>query len=663
MNRRKIAPGRSLYRVVLAHALASSCALAQSAAPATESPADEVELAPITVSAHDGYAVPYNRTGVSVTVLDVEELKEEGVYTLTEALTSVPGVYVMPGGGTYQRGNTSNLVIRGLSSQKYVMPLMDGMRLGGGLAGSNAIVVSEVVARYPVFGLGNPEVVRGAQGAVYGGGAMSGVLFMDTPEGKGLGMSVFSEYGSFDSYTGNLTAQGRENDTAFYFSSTYERTNNDIHFADGSRAVLKHAGKYENFSNALRFDHYYNERNQLTLTYRREDSTCNSYSPASDWGPASLSLYDFRTNLVTVRYRSQVNEKYSTGLMVGYYGNEKVIGAKGTGPSLWYYDLNNVQVEWRNVYQWNEQQKTTAGVAWSRSDYKTRNQGERLSFYSNLDSTLSFFAEHNMQPVKNWDNSLAFRLDRSNVYHTLMTLRASTNYMFNHERTRAYASVGRGYAAPSSFEKSRAVYSLYGANYHGNPALDCETNLSADLGVEHELVRDHFVSATLFWMRTEDAIVTVGNGPDYYFENANGHQTAQGIELAARGVFEKNWNTGYKIAYTLTQPKTSHDRQIASSARQVWSAELHTSPCSKLTTGIGLSAAVGRYGYNSKPLDNYLTLRWFANYELNENVSLHLRVENLTNCKYMLDHDWSGAAAATWINSGTAVYAGCTVKF
>ena len=624
----------------------------------------ETELAPVTVSAHEGIAVPYDATGVSVSILDPEELKKEGVYSVTEALTTVPGTYVLPGGGTYQRGDISDLVIRGMSSQKYVLSMMDGMRLDG--LGQAGLMTSNVLARTPLFGLGALELVRGAEGAVYGGGAMSGVLFMETPEGKGKpSASLFNEYGSFDSYTGNLTAQGSVKDTSFFLSSTYERTNNDFSYLDGSGPALKHAGKYENWSQALRLDRVINKRNRVTFTYRRSDSAYRNYTPPS-YSDAENSRYEFRTNLVTAKYVGEITDKWTSSLMFGYYGSDTTFGARGT--SSWgtsYQELDNVQLEWRNLYKWNEKNKTTAGLGWVRTDFGSISGGQEDPSSGNLDSVLSVFAEHSVEPVKGWTNTIAARLDSSNAFDELLTLRAGTNYKFNRERTRVSATLGRGYAAPSSFQRSSATYDAGYALYHGNPNLDCETDWTVDFGLEQQWMKDHFLAATLFWTRAENAIGTDSSDyHHYYYVNKQGHQTYQGIELAARGTFEHHWNTGYKLACTLTQPKSSDDRQVTNSARQVWSADVHTSPMERLTTGIGLVAAAGRRGLDvNTRLDNYVVLRWYANYEVNDHLSVHVRVENLTNDKFVLSQGEWNTSSDTMINPGTAVYAGCTVKF
>ncbi len=672
MRKQTLASEGSIYYAAIALAWVGTCVYAQSeeqAGVADTATAPETELAPITVSAHEGRAVPYNATGVSVSVLDVGELKREGIYTLSEALTQVPGAYVLPGGGTFQRGNISNLVIRGMSAQRYVLSMTDGMRLDGMNSGS--LVTSGLLSRAPIFGTGNIELLRGAEGAVYGGGAMSGVLFLETPEGKGDPTTeIFNEYGSFDSYTGNITTQGRVGNTAFFLSSSIEHTRNDLKLADGSEPTLKHAGRMLNENQALRIDKYINDKHRITLVYRREDSSYRNYSPAGGSGawawPASVSLYTVRSNLLVAKYQGKISDAWTTELMVGYYDNDKTIGARGTSDSPWMYELDNVQTEWRNLYRWNEKNESTAGLAWMRTDFDTINNGQEDRTSGNLDSILSVFAEHTVSPVKGWSNTLAARLDYSQAFDELVTLRVGTNYKFNRERTRLYATVGRGYAAPSAFQRSSALYDAGYAEYRGNPDVKCETNLSADLGIEQEIAKDHFVSATLFWARTEDAI---GTEPDAdwvnVYRNLDGHQTYQGVEFALRGTFEHHRNTGYKIACTLTQPKTSTDEQVANSARQVWSADLHTDPIENLTTGIGLTAACGRRGYGSPniALDNFYILRWYATYKVNERMSVHVRAENLTDQKYIPDAGAFDTAGSILINPGTAVYGGCTVKF
>ena len=633
----------------------------------------------MTVSAHEGVAVPYDRTGVSVTVLDTDTLRDkQGITTLSDALTTVPGVFTLPGGGSNQRGNVSNIALRGISGNTATLTMMDGMRLFETTGGMNS--TPNVIARTTLFGLGNAEVLRGAQGAIYGGGAMGGVIWMETPEGSAdkPALSLFNEYGSFDSYTGNVTAQGRQGKLSYFVSGTYEHTNNDLRHADGSAPDTKHAGRYTNAAEAVRLDYHANEDNTLTFTYRREDATYHRAFPyfLYSWtypydviGQATASpTYDFRSQLVTLKGQSRFNKHLTTSLLVGYYGSDSDFGYDASADNEVRFNLRNVQVDWRNVITWNEQHSTTAGFGWTRSDYASRTTSYGTT-YSSADDTLeniyAFYAEHRYSPVKNWDNTLALRVDESSTFNALTTARAASTYRFNRERTRVFASAGRGYRAPGSFQRTPGTRNTAWGLYQGNPNLRCETSRSADMGVEQAIGENHSATATLFVARTDKAIYTDFNSYPYTFANSTGHWTSQGIELSLQGTWEKAWNTGYTVAFTYTQPKRQDnykDKAIPYSTRRMWSADIHTSPLTGLTTGLGLTAAAQRMDYGLNRVDSFYTLRWYADYEVNEHLNLHLRVENLTDQKFVSEFS-SYDPAWSVLNPGLGVYGGCTVKF
>ena len=80
----------------------------------------------------------------------------------------------------------------------------------------------------------------------------------------------------------------------------------------------------------------------------------------------SLTPYSFRSNLVTAKLNSRINEVYSTSFMAGYYGINNDLG------SNYWTELRNVQLEWRNALHWNDRLTTTAGFAWQRSLYTVK---------------------------------------------------------------------------------------------------------------------------------------------------------------------------------------------------------------------------------------------------------------------------------------------------
>lgn len=631
--------------------MAGGCAYAQTDIP-------EVELAPITVSAHDGQERPRDTTGVSVYVQDVEELKNEGIYNLAEAMSTIPGVSLLPGGGENQRGNVAKVAIRGMNRDTAILPMIDGMRIFN--SGGGGLLTANIMGRTDLFSIGTLEVLKGSQGAVYGGGAMGGVVYMETPQGdaeKPL-LSLFNEVGTHNSYTGNATTQGQQDGLSWFISSTYTRSDNDTRFADGSRPAARNAGEYESFAEALRLDWQANESNKLTLTFRREDSEFGYVS--SYYGEHFYTPYSFRNNLVTLKWQSQLSEKWSSSLMAGYYGYDATLGRGYT------QELRNVQLEWRNSYTWCSHHTTSAGLAWNRSAYDYFDSYSTHNGDHNLENTYSVFAEHIYSPNDNWDISLAARLEHSNIFRSSPALRGAAGYRFDNNTTRLLGSVGTGYRSPGSFQRSHGKFTGGYMTYHGNPNLKQEKSLSFDIGIEQDLTPGHTLSLTGFWERLEDAICTDYKGySDVYYRNDSGHQRIIGFELALQGTFENHWNTGYKLSWTHARPKAENGQQIAWTSRNTWTAELHTSPAEGFTTGVGLTAAAGRSNYEgatTRRVDNYYSLRWFARYEVNEKLALHLRIENLTNQKFVTEGSF-GAPGDAAISAGTSVHGGITINF
>lgn len=645
-NKRKAPRAGSIATIVPAFLLAGYATTQADELPVTE-------LAPISISAHGGTAVPWDKSGISVAILNPAELREEGITNLSEALTRVPGVYVQPGGGSAQAGNTSNIVIRGMSSAQFTLPMLDGMRLYDNSGGCN--LTPNIMARTNMFDLGTLEVLRGSQGAVYGNGAVGGVIYMETPEGEGdPGCTLFNEYGSFSTYTGNIRAQGQQDKLSYFFSATYETTDNDLRTVAGNKPADTKAGSYENWQEALRLDYRPDEDTHARITWRRSDA---SLQAAGCWGDPH---YDFRTNLVSAALEKRLSHAFVSELSGGYYGADYMFG-HGT-----YHDLRNVQANWRNEYRWCRHQSTTAGLAYMHSVHDCINNGLRDAGSRHEENQFSLFAEHHITPVSAWDNTLALRWDESDVYDSMVSLRAAVSYNFNDERTRLTGSVSRGYKAPSSFQRMQGAYTdVYGTNYCGNPDLDCQTSWSADAGLEHEWQDGHYAGITLFWIRTNDALTADYSGNPVRFFNAPGHETAQGVELSLNGTWEAHWNTGYSLSLTLCDPQNSQEHQIGYTARQVWAAEVHTSPLEGLTTGLGLAAASGRSNYaggHPAMFDAYYTLRLFARYVVNEHLTVHLRLENLTDQKYVSESNYT-AYSQSFINPGTSVHGGCTISF
>ena len=583
--------------------------------------------------------------------------------TLTGALSQTPGVFTLDGGGTWQRGSVSNTVIRGMNKETYTLTMVDGMRISDvNMSGNKLLGITNL------FTVGNVEVVKGAQGAVFGSGAIGGVVAMDTPEGEGDPVTrIFAEAGSFGTFNSYVTSSGKIKKLSYFVGVGFETTENDPTIYDSIYDNRTGMNDFRQWQEALRLGYDVNDKVKLSFTYRRLDSYFEYPTPYvdySDWmNPVTDShLYNTedknRSNLVTGRVDAELSKLWSTSFMVGHYN----MNYSTHTPE---YDFQpNVmrnrrfQAEWRNALTWNKQWTTIAGMAWDRSDYMSENNYVSKDEWQ---STLAFFAEQMWAPTDNFDASLALRLEHDNVWNNHFTWRYSNSWKVTGKDspTRIFGSVGSGFRAPTYFERYAANY-----GYVGNPDLDISKSLGGDLGVEQRLADNHYASVTGFWTRVNDEIGSDSSVYPYTFKNYS-HCTSYGVEVAFKGQFKDAWNSGYYANYTFTMPKRDsigkyETIQMANTARHTINAEIHTSPLEKLTVGFGVTSAMGRTDYDYARLDNFFTARVFARYQVTDNVALHVRVENLFDQNFIITNDYNfGPRQAR----GLGVFGGVTVEF
>ena len=115
---------------------------------------------------------PLSRVTDSVTVIDRSDLDARQTESAIDALRLVPGFSMVQSGG---RGAITSLFPRGGESD-YTLVFVDGIQLnlfGGGFDG----------AHIPAAGIDRIEVVRGPQSAVFGGGAIGGIVNIITRKG------------------------------------------------------------------------------------------------------------------------------------------------------------------------------------------------------------------------------------------------------------------------------------------------------------------------------------------------------------------------------------------------------------------------------------------------------------------------------------------------
>ena len=135
-----------------------------------------VMLPPVVVSAST-YAQPLSAALPSVSVLTREDIETSGAHNLSTLLRQMAGVQITSAGGPGQSGN---VFIRGFSGPN-VLVLLDGVPMNAQDSTGNAYLGNLQTAQ-----IERVEVIRGNVSALYGSGAVGGVVLITT-RGAGSG--------------------------------------------------------------------------------------------------------------------------------------------------------------------------------------------------------------------------------------------------------------------------------------------------------------------------------------------------------------------------------------------------------------------------------------------------------------------------------------------
>lgn len=142
------------------------------------------ELPDVVVTA-TRVATPVSDIPAGVTVITRQEIEDRDYNTLTEALSAVPGIRVSQSGGP---GGNASVFVRGTNSNQ-VLVLRDGMPI-------NDVADPGAAFNFGVDTLADVErieIVRGPMAALYGSGAIGGVINLITRRGTEQGVHVLGD--------------------------------------------------------------------------------------------------------------------------------------------------------------------------------------------------------------------------------------------------------------------------------------------------------------------------------------------------------------------------------------------------------------------------------------------------------------------------------------
>jgi vitamin B12 transporter len=562
-------------------------------------------------------------SAVSVVTREDIELKNPAV--AGDVLKGIPGVDVQRSGSP---GNRENIKIRGgLAAHTLVM--IDGFPVNSPTLGSFDI------GSLPVDDFERIEVVRGAQSALYGSGAMGGVVNFIPRKGEwgrqyGLGLAG----GSFQSVKGTAFAQGAGRDGNFRLGAggwrsdgilPNDRTSLVSFLGTGEAAVGGHSRLH-----AIAF------------------STDQEKGIPIDFGtPADINHQLNRRSFMSgARWETDISKAVSisaSGMVFDEFFHEKDPSDPGEAFPFVFDDVTKTRkMDFRLEGRFSPGRISTTilGVEYEKdraTDAFRSDFGDTALASSTFNR--SIFVQEEFRPWKHTGASLGVRLDRNSEAGTQFNPKAAAYREFGKSGMRVRAAVGRGFRVPTISEKQDV--------FVGNPSLSPEVAVSYEAGSDLAFAgKRGKVSGTWFYQSFRNLIQfdSTVPGPLGFGQLRNrGRAFSRGVEAEASYLVAPQAETAFSYTYSDTRDGTSGQRIIGIPRHRAVATLLLTPTPSFQARADWLvesdqidaplnGNATRRPGYAR--VDVYSKYRWEAPSADVREIALFGKIQNLLNRKY-----------------------------
>jgi outer membrane cobalamin receptor len=460
---------------------------------------------------------PAGQVGAAITVFDAAEIDRHQDPLLADLLRDAPGAMVVREGAP---GAVTSLFVRGGESN-YTKVLLDGIPLnepGGAFDLSNVTTGN----------LERVEFVRGADSALYGSDAMTGVIQLFTRRGRTSrpDVNVWFEGGTFSTARGSGSVAGRDGRLDYSAAVAGVSTDNEVpnnHF--GNVTVSGSAGVRFAHDASLRFVVRSEDGRTGTpgqTSFGRPDLDAFYTRRATDWGVT----FDQTTGAVRqhASYGLAIEHQRSADLVVDPPYTPSFDGS--TAPFEFSDFLYDSRTDLRRHHASYQADATwSAGRGGTHVDTALVDwDGERATLTDALANSVVPASRDNvgfsLQHQAMWSRVFVtggLRVEHNASFGTATVPRGSAAWYVHTGNggvgtTRLHASAGLGIKEPTILES-------FSTNpfFLGNPTLQPERTRAFDGGVEQRLAADRVsVDATWFNNRYKNIISLQTTDPDTF---------------------------------------------------------------------------------------------------------------------------------------------------
>lgn len=556
-------------------------------------------------------AAPRESLVADVSVVSQEDIRQSGALSLSEVLRMQSSIEIQSYGGM---GQVSAVTLRGNSTQSAVV-LLDGIRIGSATTGLTAF------ERIPLEQIERIEIVRGATSSLYGSDAIGGVIQIFTKKGKKKPMLDLSAgYGSYNTKQTALGFSNQLGDTRFAFNlnSITSDSFSTLRIKDG---INDDRDPYRNLSFSGNVSHQIVQGHEVGASYFNSNNDLHFDSDDSlraKIRSAQISVSAFSNN--------QINDSWLSKLKIGE--SKDAIHSQGS------YGLSITTTHQRQ-YAWLNDFTLPKGLltlGMERLEQAVDGNPGRSLYQKDERNNNGYFAVYSVNHAGHSLQASA-RRDYNSQFGQYNTGNLAYGYQVT-EQWRAYGSIGTAYRAPTFNDLywPFADYGRYGS-YRGNPNLVPEKSRNKEFTLVYDQGH-HRLSSTLFHNEVRDLIVPA-QGLLHDFPSNVGEATIKGVNLAYEGWLDQ---FHIKASADIQSPRNDDTDLLLSRRAQRYGA---LTVAYKQQDWNFLAEVIGsgrRYddAANTRTLDGYALINLTARYQINPELSLQLKANNILDKEYTL---------------------------
>lgn len=447
---------------------------------------------------------PAAASPASVSVLTASDLRRLGVRTVGEAIAFVPETLARAYGGP---GGLITPSIRG-SSAEQVLVLLDGIPLNGVFAGTVDL------STLPIDDVERIEILRGPFSAIYGSGALGGVISIVTRRRAPPSLAVGG--GSLGALSIAVSGGGEARVSLRYEGAAGDRVNSDLRSGAFSLRLGEATGTRSWDLGLL-----------VTAAARGV--------PGSTAWPTPLARQDDR------RIAAVFTVQRTSDVMTDRWRLTAHLDQIGYRDPPWFDDRHDGAAwgaEWQRTVRISDRRVVAIGADATVQRLSSTSVGERAAISG------AMYLQDDRALSERLAVSGGLRADWHSVYGVQVNPRIGMVY-FARPDLRLRLAVGRTYRGPTFAD----LYYPFDGFAVGNPGLRSERAWSVDAGLEATLGPGLVVRATTFWSDVRDLIVWVPDAMFVFSPQNVGSADVFGASFEVDGVIAPSWRARAGITW------------------------------------------------------------------------------------------------------------------